>query len=333
MYKIEFDKLDRWIADNKITRALVQVPLGLRPLIPNLVRHLRSRNVEAFISINRCWGACDLAYSEAKTVAANGIIHVGHAKMLMHEEIPTIYLECRISNPDLLIRLVDKIAETIGEEKRVGIGITVQWLDFIDLFAEKLKEREIVPMIGDRGPRTPYRGLVVGCDYSCLWSIIDKIDCSLIVGSVFHGLGAAVTTPKPVYVVDPELGRLRRMDSEAESLLTCRYAWIEVFKNARRIGVLISTKIGQKRIGTALRLKKVLEDRGKEVDLLTVDELREEHLDNLPYDGYVNTACPRLSIEDQKKFRVPLLLPSEVLISIGKLRWENTIYSTKYLIV
>lgn len=71
---------------------------------------------------------------------------------------------------------------------------------------------------------------------------------------------------------------------------------------------------------------------GKEVDLLTVDELNADQLDNLPYEGYVNTACPRLSIEDQMKFRTPLLLPSEALIACGKLKWENTIYSRRYLI-
>ncbi len=79
-------------------------------------------------------------------------------------------------------------------------------------------------------------------------------------------------------------------------------------------------------------MKNILEDNGKQADFLTVDELNADQLDNLPYDGYVNTACPRLSIEDQIKFRLPLLLPSEVLIACGKLKWENTIYSTRYLI-
>ncbi|MCS7126664.1 MAG: diphthamide biosynthesis enzyme Dph2 [Aigarchaeota archaeon] len=333
MYKIEFDQLDQWIENYKIKRVLVQVPLGLRSMIPEVVRHLKTKNVEAIISIDSCWGACDLAYGEAKALAADGLIHMGHARMIKYEEVPTIYLECRVSDPTSLIRVADKVAEVIGEKKVVGLGMTVQWLDTVDLFIEKLKERGIIPLIGSKGPKTPYRGVVVGCDYTCIWSIVDKIDCSLIIGSTFHGLGAALTTSKPVYTIDPELGIVKEMDTEAENLLKCRYAWIEVFKNAKRIGVLISMKIGQRKIGTALRLKKILEAEGKEVDLLSVDELREDLLDNLPYDGYVNTACPRLSLEDQMRFRAPLLLPSEVLLSIGKLKWKNTIYSTKYLLV
>lgn len=332
MYKIEFDGLDDWIQENSIRRVLVQVPLGLRPQIPLVVKHLKERNVEPIISTGKCWGACDLAYGEARAVGADGVIHLGHAKFTISEEIPTFYIECRVASSEPLLEMVDVVSEAIGKNKVVGIGATIQWIEHLDLFTKKLEERGITALTGKRGPRTPYRGQVIGCDYTCIWSVIDRVDCSLVIGSVFHGIGASLTTPKPVYVVDPELRKIREVNSEVEELLKRRYAWIELFKNARRVGVLIGVKPGQRKIDSAIRMKNILEDNGKEADFLTVDELNADQLDNLPYDGYVNTACPRLSIEDQIKFRLPLLLPSEVLIACGKLKWENTIYSTRYLI-
>ena len=40
-------------------------------------------------------------------------------------------------------------------------------------------------------------------------------------------------------------------------------------------------------------------------------------------DCYVNTACPRISIEDHLRFKKPLLTINEVLVVIGDLSWEN----------
>lgn len=332
MYKIEFDKLDEWIEENNIRRVLIQIPLGIRQQIPLIIKHLRDKNVEPIISTGKCWGACDLAYGEARAVQADGIVHVGHSKLTIGGEVPTFYMECRVASPEPLLQMVDSISEAIGKNKIIGIGATIQWIEFLDLFIEKLKERGITALIGKRGPRTQYKGQIIGCDYTCIWSVIGRVESSLIVGSIFHGVGASLTTSKPVYAVDPELRKIREVKSEVEEILKCRYAWIEVFKNSRRVGVLIGVKPGQRKIDSAIRMKNILEDSGKEVDLLTVDELNVDQLDNLPYDGYVNTACPRLSIEDQTKFRLPLLLPSEVLIACGRFKWENTIYSTRYLI-
>jgi 2-(3-amino-3-carboxypropyl)histidine synthase len=332
MYKIDFNNLDEWVKENKVKRVLIQAPLGLRPQTPLIAKYLKDRDIEAIISTGKCWGACDIAYWEAEAIGADGIIHMGHARFLNYNEIPVFYIECRLIDPNPLLEMVDKVSEVIGGGKAVGIGATIQWVEFLDLFTEKLRERGIRVLAGKRSFKTPYRGQVVGCDYTCIWSVKDKIDCSLIIGSRFHGVGASLTTSKPVYVIDPELKKIREVSSEVKELLKCRYAWIEMFRNSRRIGVLIGVKPGQRRIHTAYRMKNILEESGKDVDLLTFDELNAGQLDDLPYEGYVNTACPRLSIEDQMKFRTPLLLPSEALISCGKLKWENTIYSRRYLI-
>jgi len=332
MYKFDFTNLDEWIEENKIKKVLIQAPLGLRPQIPLIVKYLKDRNIESIISTGKCWGACDIAYGEAGAVGADGIIHMGHARFGDHDEMPIFFMECRSADPKPLLEMVDDLSQIIGKGKVVGIGATVQWIDFLDLFIEKLREKGIRVLTGKRSSKTPYRGQVIGCDYTCIWSIIDKVDCSLIIGSRFHGVGASLTTPKPVYAIDPELKKIREVSSEVEELLRHRYAWIEIFKNSKQIGVLIGMKKGQMKIHTAYRIKNILENANKEVDLLTIDELNIDQLENLPYGGYVNTACPRLSIEDQTKFRTPLLLPSEALMACGKLKWENIIYSRRYFI-
>ena len=51
------------------------------------------------ISADPCYGACDLATAEAESLGADLIVHFGHAKLLKHEKVPTLYLEARATLP------------------------------------------------------------------------------------------------------------------------------------------------------------------------------------------------------------------------------------------
>jgi len=45
----------------------------------------------------------------------------------------------------------------------------------------------------------------------------------------------------------------------------------------------------------------------------------------------VNTACPRLSIEDQERLRKPILLPMEVAVALSKASWGEIIRTPRYM--
>jgi len=40
-------------------------------------------------------------------------------------------------------------------------------------------------------------------------------------------------------------------------------------------------------------------------------------------DAYVNTACPRLSLDDASKFRKPVLTMNETFVIVSKISWEK----------
>jgi 2-(3-amino-3-carboxypropyl)histidine synthase len=40
-------------------------------------------------------------------------------------------------------------------------------------------------------------------------------------------------------------------------------------------------------------------------------------------DAFVNTACPRISLDDAARFRKPILTVNEALVVVGKLSWEE----------
>lgn len=40
-------------------------------------------------------------------------------------------------------------------------------------------------------------------------------------------------------------------------------------------------------------------------------------------EAFVEISCPRISTDDQERYRKPVLNPEEVMIALGKKRWED----------
>jgi 2-(3-amino-3-carboxypropyl)histidine synthase len=83
-------------------------------------------------------------------------------------------------------------------------------------------------------------------------------------------------------------------------------------------------KPGQKRLDQALSVKALAEKHGKAVYLLAVREINPETLLEFPsIDAYVNTACPRISLDASGKFPKPVLTINEFMVASGESSWEN----------
>ena len=112
------------------------------------------------------------------------------------------------------------------------------------------------------------------------------------------------------------------VDEEAKKILRQRWASIEEAKKAKTFAVLIGLKSGQKRLDEALNIKKQLGKKGNTVHLFAVREVFPETLMNFPtVDAYVNTACPRISLDDASIFRRPVLTMNETFVVVGELSW------------
>jgi 2-(3-amino-3-carboxypropyl)histidine synthase len=83
-------------------------------------------------------------------------------------------------------------------------------------------------------------------------------------------------------------------------------------------------KTGQKRLDLAFRMKRMLENAKKRVTLFALREITPSTLMQFPtIHAFVNTACPRLSLDNAESFRKPLLTPNETLVALGKMSWEQ----------
>jgi 2-(3-amino-3-carboxypropyl)histidine synthase len=324
---VEIDRqaVMEWLAKTRPRAVLLQGPLGLRRFLESLAEEIYRIGVQPFISSSPTWGGCDLAIEEAKRLGAQAIIHLGHAPFLSNSELPVLYIEARYRDYKPLRSLLEKISEELSGYKSIGLGMSVQWLNHLDQFAADLESLGFKVHVSAPSGHLAHRGQVLGCDYSTLKSIEGDVDCFLVVGSVFHALGIALISVNPTLAVDPLGGGVKWVTERARQVLSTRYGLIEKARKARKIGIIVSRKPGQMMLGLANRLKTLLEAAGYFAHILITDEVVSEELADFSFDAYVNTACPRLSIEDQARFGKPLLLPSEVMVMLGKLSWEELV--------
>jgi len=325
VYHFELGQLEKRLGRLGANRVLLQAPDGLKPAMLDLAGRLSSTGREVVLSAGSCHGGCDIAFEEAETMGADAIVHIGHTCMVRKHPIPTVYLECRYTDPTPLLTALEEASRLLKGCSRIGLGVTAQWLNFTQAIQDFFSERAVTVILGSPGGRVKNRCQVLGCEYSALDRIKDGVDCLLIVGSVFHGLGAALSMNLRTIAVEPFSQRVEEMGQLRETVLRQRYASITRFQEARRVGVLVGTKPGQTRPGVARRATSLLRRQGRAAFQVTVDEVTERALVELAFEGYVNTACPRISIEEGPLFSAPLLLPSELLVSLGCLRWEDLI--------
>ncbi|MEM3468207.1 MAG: diphthamide biosynthesis enzyme Dph2 [Nitrososphaerota archaeon] len=314
----------------KAKKVLVQAPQGLKGVALQLSEELSRRGFDVMISGGPCWGGCDLALNEAAAVSADAIVHLGHTKFVKQSTIPTIYLECRYEHNVDVEQLVMKSVHLLRPAKKIGLGMTLQWLNLLERVKQTLENHGFSVLYGQHENGRLYPSQVIGCDYTTIKSVESKVEKFLIVGSFFHGLGLSMITDRCVVVADPETMHVEDMTQITRKVLMQRYAQICAFRNSRRVGVILCTKPGQKREGLAASIVSALRKAGKDAYVLVLNEVDERFLPDEVFDAYVNTACPRISIDDHAKFKKPILLPSELMVALNLSSWEELIYSYEY---
>jgi 2-(3-amino-3-carboxypropyl)histidine synthase len=321
-FDFEEERIKQEIAKLSAKRVLLQLPEGLKPEAPRLAKVIEKAGALPIVSADPCYGACDLATAEAESLGVDLIVHFGHAKMVKHETVSTVYVEARATVT--VEEAVEASLPLLSRWSKIGLATTVQHLQTLAGARELLVRAGKTVVIGDAG-RLNYAGQVTGCDYSNVKSVANDVEAFLFIGGGrFHALGIALSTAKPTLIADPYDKRAYSIDDEAQKVLKQRWACIEEAGHAKTVGVLVGLKLGQKRFDEAVRVKEIAEKNGKTAVLLALREVVPEALLEFPtVDAYVNTACPRISLEAPSKFSKPVLTVNEFKVVSGEFTWEN----------
>ena len=320
-FDFEEERIKQEITKLGAKRVLLQFPEGLKPEGPRIAQIVEQAGALPIISADPCYGACDVAFNEAESLGVDLIVHFGHAK-LVSPKTPTIYVETR--STVAVKEAVFKALPLLSKYCRIGLATTVQHLD---------TQTEARPMLVKAGKtvivgnceQMSYPGQVTGCNYGNVKSIADEVEAFLFVGGgMFHALGIALSTSKPVFIADPYDNRAFSIDDQAQKILKQRWACVQEAIKSKTFGVLVGSKPGQKHLDQALNTKELAEKHCKTAYLLTVREITPEAILEFPsIDAYVNTACPRISLEAPQKFSKPVLTFNEFMVVIGESSWES----------
>lgn len=328
-YHIDLQHILTTIKKHHATTITFQLPEGLRPHALTLTTTIEQQtHATLLVCADPCYGACDLASERLHNLNVDLIIHLGHTEIpSLNTTIPTTYLNAlSLRNPKSVIaKALPSLTGT-----RIGLLTTAQHLESIPVAEAVLRAENFVPIIGKGGPRIAFQGQVLGCDFSSATSIQDQVDSFLYIGSgMFHPIGLALATRKPVIAADPYTGDIHKddLDTLKKSLLRKRYAAIATAQTATRYAIIIGLKAGQQRLVYAHRLRAQLQDKGKTVMTLLLDQCTPLALQSFSeIECFVSTACPRIAIDDAAMYSRPILTPIELEVVLGLRSWEDYVF-------
>ncbi len=123
----------------------------------------------------------------------------------------------------------------------------------------------------------------------------------LISSGKFHAVSLAIESGLPIYTL--EYNQLRKIsEKDIESFKKKQKTSYLKFLHADKIGILVSTKSGQQNLKKAIDFKKKTKE--KKSYLFISNDIDTREFENFGLNSWVNTACPRLDMNDSSVINV-----------------------------
>ena len=317
MIKIDEKKVFSTIEERKPKAVAFQAPDGILAKTVDVASKVEDKyGINTFIMADPTFGICDTADDYADALGADIMFHVGHTVSVERMGKNTILVDAfdNIS----FYNVLKKALSSLNGYKNVGLCTSSQHVRQLEPVKRRLIEKGYMVHIGE-GKGLLRDGHVFGCEFYPVFNIRDMVDAFIFLGSSrFHGLGVALSTGKPTLMLDPYVNEVVDLGALASERLKRAILGIYNAKDAEIFGVIVGLKDGQIMKQRSLKIKKDLEDRGKKVKLLALREVTEDRLAIFPHiEAFVQTACPRISIDGYTFSRTVLSSPqTDALIKL-----------------
>ena len=299
-------------------RILLQFPEGLKQKALEHAKKLEQEGDEVFISASPTFGACDLAIDEAKNIGAEKLVHFGHAEF-HHVDFNVEYIPYTINAP---MNLLPESLEHIKNFNKIGLITTIQHNHQLEEVKGFYEEHGKEVIIGKPFGFAKKNGQILGCDVGSAARLDKEVDAFVYFGGgLFHPLGALLQTTKPFLVVEPFQGSIEFIDKYRDIYRKRSNGKIATALSAKNFGIIVSTKNGQYNMNLGKILKAKIEKKGLKAAILVSNLIDFESLNNmLEFDAFVNTACPRIAIDDIDRTRKPLLSANELITALDMMK-------------
>lgn len=328
IYDLELKKIQQVVIDNQYQKILLQMPEGMLDTpLKSVLEELSSLGVQVIVAGDPSYGYCDLAINLATRLGCNLLIHFGHTNFSFEHKIQTKHekaldiLEIPAFVTIDIFSYFNQLLRRLEQLKWANIGLiaTAQHLKNLEELKSYLDSKKINNNVLGTGQ-------ILGCHVQNAMGFSKDVDgiISLHAGH-FHTHGLLLSTILPVLQLDPFTGEMTLFsEDERNELIRKRHGVIQKARSAMTWGVLGSSKIGQYNPGQISRVEKILMNHKKFMVTLIAENLDPPHLLNLPWvDAWVDTACPRLAVDDQFSFEKPIVTFKEFLYLFDEVSWER----------
>ena len=315
--RIDEAKVFEIIEAKRPSVVVVNAPGGLLRQTKELMDRVREKyGVTCILAGDSCFGICDTVDDEVEKLHADLALHIGHNATV--EAVGDFtYLVDAVDDVEF-----DEVVETafpaLAPYKRLGLATFSQHLHQLGPVKRRLEQKGFEVRVGKQN-NLMMEGQIFGCDFSTSQPLHDEVDAFVFLGeSEFHAVGLALATAKPTFMLDPYMNEVTDMRAAAEERQ--RRAVLAIYKalDARVFGVVTGLKEGQKMLGRSRWISKRLEMNGRKVVQIALREVTPERLaPHREIEAFVQTACPRISIDGFNFDRPVLSIPqADALVAL-----------------
>lgn len=194
---------------------------------------------------------------------------------------------------------------TKNNVKSVALFASIQFVNNLSKVEEQLKELGI-KVISSKPARAGVERQLLGCDvYADSLNLSEEVDAFLYIGDgKFHPLALVYSQiDKEVICNDPVNRKMSILDVEdVKKVMKRSKGALVKFHSFENIGVIVTIKPGQEQFRKSLELEKKYPE--KKFYYFVDNNVSFDQLENFPFiDVWVNSACPRLGLDEQEMFR------------------------------
>ncbi len=315
--KIDETRVFQILEARKPKVILVNAPGGLIRQTKELMEKVREKyGVRCIMSGDSCFGICDTLDEDVPKMQADLALHIGH-NAAVTEVGDFTYLVDAVDDVEF-DEVAEAAAEVLSPYKRIGLATFSQHLHQLAPVKSRLEAKGFQVVIG-RGNNLMLEGQVFGCDFSSSFPVRDEVDAFALLGeSEFHAVGLALASGKPTFMLDPYMNEVADMKDAADERR--RRAVLAIYKalDAHVFGVITGLKEGQKQLPRSNWITKRLEMNGRKVVQLAMRDITAERLaPHREIEAFIQTACPRISIDGFTFDRPVLSIPqADALVAL-----------------
>lgn len=317
MLVIDEERIYQEIEKRKPKAVAVSAPDALLPKTEEVaVRIMEKYGINAFVMGDACYGTCDTTDGEIGKLEADVAFNIGHTisfdKLGKHTVLIDAYDDVKFDT------VLENSLPLLKKYKRIGLTTFSQHLHEL-VKAKEFYENNGFEVVVGKGKGQLKDGQIFGCEFYPVYYIKDQVDAFLLLGqSNFHAIGVALSSSKPTYMLDPYANEIIDVQELANERLKKSILAVYKTRDAERFGLIVGLRDGQSMLYQTLDLKKKLEAHGKKVELIALRDITSERLVQLRrVDAFIQTACPRISVDGYTFDRPVLSVPqAEALIRV-----------------